>query len=103
MSGPIDFLGDVLLPLARKAGAVSIKDLPGCWELQVDDHWFLAVNAHLESITCSTGANVEPGHAYVEYNGWPAGSVNIFGDGMFAAGEAANLDTFRAACEAYRS
>lgn len=85
-----------LVELALATGATSIKDLPGCWEHDVDGRWWVAVNAHGEPVKCSHGVEVEPFRAYVEFDGWPAGVLTPDG-GEFAAGSEANEDTFIAA------
>jgi hypothetical protein len=93
------FAGIVELAIAK--GAQSIRDLPGCWEMQIDAEWWVAVNGHAETTPCSHGAEVAPYTAYLEYNGWPAGIVNPKG-GIVAAGEAANEGTLLRALEAAR-
>lgn len=80
-------------------GAKSIKDVPGCYEAKVDEHWWIAVNGHAEPAKTSTGVEVPPFAAYIEFNGWPAGVVDPAG-GLLAAGELANETTFRAALKA---
>ena len=32
--------------LAALCGQASLKDVPGCWEHQVDENWLLSLNAH---------------------------------------------------------
>src|SRR5262245_46723537 len=83
--------------LADKDGVAPIHNHKGCWERQVGDWWF-AINPHTRTTKCSKGADVEFGHAYVMYNGWPAGILNPFG-GVIAAGSVANEETFIAALE----
>jgi len=90
---------DEIAQLAIRLGVVPLNARPGCWEFQVDEHWWIAVNGHRESLKCSKGVAVEPFNAYVEFNGWPAGSFNPAG-GIMAAGEAANEDAFIAALRA---
>jgi len=80
--------------LAR--GFKRIRELPGCCEVQVDDHWWIAVNGHPNPSSTSRGTSVPAFSAYVEFNGWPAGLVDAGGSG-FAAGALANPQTFRAA------
>ena len=82
--------------LAGRLGVEGINKFPGCWEHQVDDSWWIAVNTHAEKTTCSTGVDVPAYHAYVMFNGWPAGVISPAG-GVIAAGECANEDTFIAA------
>lgn len=85
--------------LGYALGARDINKIPGCWEVQVDERWRIAVNAHDEELQSLTGARVLPGSVYVEYNGWPAGSFTAAG-GIIAAGEGANEHTLVAALEA---
>jgi hypothetical protein len=89
-------LSEAFLEIANlgfRLGIESINKLPGCWEHQVDQHWWIAVNGHKEPIVCSAGATVLPYSAYVQFNGWPTGLIDPSG-GIFAAGEAANEDNF---------
>ena len=74
-------------------GVKNINKLPACWEFQIDEQWWIAVNAHHEEMKCSTGDPVPSFHAYIKYNGWPAGLIYP-GGGIIAAGECANEDTF---------
>jgi hypothetical protein len=67
-----------------------------CWEEQIDEHWWIAGNGHNYPVECSKGVEVQSFHVYVEFNGWPAGVINPF-DGVLAAGELANEETFIAA------
>ena len=91
--------------LAFKLGVQNIKDLPGCWEHQVDDSWWIAVNGHHEAIRCSdnseTGmaAEVPPYHVYVTYHGWAAGIVGPAG-GIIVGGDGANENRLCAALRA---
>lgn len=50
------------------------------------------------TVTTSGKTEVPAFHCYVEFNGWPAGLLSPY-DGTFAAGEAANEETFIAALE----
>lgn len=60
-------------------GIRNIKDLPGCWEQQIDDVWWVAANGHPEPVKCSEGAEVPPYHMYLVFNGWPAGVIGPYG------------------------
>lgn len=74
----------------------------GCWEHQIDEHWWIALNGHPEKRLMRKLPHMEPlepFHAYVEWNGWPAGIITAFG-GILCAGECANEDTFIAALRA---
>ncbi len=80
-------------------GATNITSLLGCWESQVDEHWWIAINGHDEKVKCSEGAEVPPFAMYVMFNGWPAGIVDA-GGGMIAAGDLANEQRLIAALAA---
>lgn len=82
-----------IIRLAEKLGVKSIKDLPGLWELAIDEHWKIRVNGHKEEIDA-----IPPFHCAVEFNGWPAGLFSPQG-GVIAAGDCANERTFIEACE----
>lgn len=89
----------LLADLARKDGASPLHKHPACWERQIGQEWWIAVNGHNDKIKCSKGAEVPPCNCYVEFNGWPAGLFDPF-DGIIAAGPAANEESFAAALEA---
>lgn len=88
---------------------LALDDAPltkheGCWEHQVDDHWWIAVNGHQEPRLMQKHPTLEPlkpFHAFVEWNGWPAGLMTPTG-GCIAAGACANEETFIAALRAAR-
>ena len=97
----------LMCDLGLKLGVKRINELPGCWEQRVDDQWWFAMNGHNEPMIARSsdgasssgeGVSVPPFHAYVEYNGWPAGMLTPY-DGILAAGEGANEETFAAALE----
>jgi hypothetical protein len=88
-----------VIAVAERQGVKSICDMPGCWEFDAGK-WWVAVNGHKEAVKCSRGAEVPAFHAYVEFNGWPAGLLHPHGEGWLAAGAAANTETFVAAMDA---
>jgi hypothetical protein len=88
-----------MIELTRRLGVVNIKNLPGCWEHQVDAQWHIAVNGQPQTVKASNGAEVPPYTMYVTYNGWPAGLISP-NSGWIAAGAGANEDTFIAALKA---
>lgn len=89
----------VVAELALALGVKSISKLPGCWEYQIDERWWIAANGHRESTVCSKGGPIIPAfYVYVEYNGFPAGLFNAFG-GQLATGIGANERIF---CTAIR-
>lgn len=97
-SGDISAVFAGIGALASQLGVANIRELPGCWEIQIDEQWFIAVNGHKDERRCSKGARVPFAHAYVEYNGWPAGIINPYG-GILAAGDCANEQALIAAIE----
>lgn len=87
----------IVAEYAVALGAKSISALPGCWEKRIDEHWWVAINGHKDDMACSREAPPVPSlHCYIEYDGWPAGLISLQ-DGVIAAGESANEDTFIAA------
>lgn len=84
--------------LAKARGATPIKDK--VWEVKLDSNWWFAVNGFSVEKTVRGDSGVEQRvpafHTFVEFNGWPAGIFNAFG-GSFAAGYAANEESFCAA------
>lgn len=62
------------------------------WQMKIDEHWSVTLNATTETID-----HILPGHFDFSFNGFPAGMVSIMGEGVIAAGAAANIDTL---CEA---
>lgn len=80
-----------IVDLAAALRVTRINQLPGCWEHAIDELWWLALNGHRTPVRCSRGVVVEPFHAYVEWNGWPAGVLSPDG-GLLAAGALANED-----------
>lgn len=84
----------LIADLAVSLGVENIKEkYPDCWEHQIDDYWWIAVNGHKEAKKASMGIEVLPFHCYVEFNGFPAGIFSPFG-GSIVAGKLANEDTF---------
>ena len=99
MNDPICEAFGVLAALGCAVGAERFAGSGECWEHQIDDQWFVAMNTSDAPIDCSHGPKVKPYHAFVEFNGFPAGSINPYG-GIIAAGDAANEDSFIAAMRA---
>ncbi len=98
---------DAIVKMCSRLGVRNISTLDGCWTYKIDDEWWVAVNGQTTPQTAISptdiefnrqGTEVDPFTAYIEYNGWPAGIVDPYG-GTFAAGDAANAETFVAACE----
>jgi hypothetical protein len=88
-----------LCELGLAVGAAPINKFDGCWEHQIDERWWIAMNGHKQERLTSEGDRVLPYSCFIKYNGWPAGILD-FGGGIIAAGEGANENTFIAALEA---
>ena len=88
-----------VVALAERLGVKRINELPGCWELQVDDDWWIACNGHREPMECSRGMKVQPFEVGVYWGDWPAGQFGA-GGGVIASGAAANEETLLAALKA---
>ena len=104
---PISTVFALLCQLWGVLGHPPINQFPGCWELQIDDEWWVAINGHGEARKTATTprGGIEGEHdcppftALLYYNGWPAGVFDPYG-GVCAAGEGANEDTLVAAIRA---
>ena len=81
--------------LALALGVESYNTLPGCWEHQMDEHWFIKINGHKEAID-----GIGPSWMIVWFNGWPAGNVHPVLGGVIAKSKSVNEDTFIAALDA---
>ena len=88
----------LICELHKKDGGPPIAKIPGLWNRKVDKRWEIWINGHMEPQKMDGQITIAPGEVYVEFNGWPAGSFSmIHGDGILAAGAAANYRTFCAA------
>jgi hypothetical protein len=99
---PIETLCAAYCAVVDYALAKRVTNLimrPGVWEDKIDAHWWIAVNPHHETLKTSTGASVQFGELYIEFNGWPAGIITPHG-GPMCAGQIANEDAFIAAVQA---
>lgn len=93
MDKPVTLAFALLADYGNRNGAAPLSKFEACWEKQIDDQWWIAMNGHLEPKKCSHGPEVKPFNCYVEFNGWPAGILDPFG-GIIAAGDCANEDAF---------
>ncbi len=88
-----------IVELCEALGVSNIKELPGCWKHRIDDQWKIWVNGHDRPITIRwpgvirDKVEIPPFHAYIEFEGWPAGLVSPKG-GTMVAGRVAHKDTF---------
>jgi hypothetical protein len=85
--------------LALSLGFRDLNKRDDCWEHQIDANWWVAVNGRKEPTKCSHGLTVHPYQCYIEFNGFPAGIIDPY-DGIIAAGDAANEDSFIEAVKA---
>lgn len=85
--------------LAGALGVKRINEIAGCWEPEPFGGWRVAVNGHAVETKDSRGFAVPAFSLAVWWGDWPAGVIGMDG-GTFAAGEAANEDSFVAAVKA---
>lgn len=93
-------LTEALLALGERDGVVPISELPGLYHRKVDARWEIWVNPHLREMVVpgQPKHTLEPAELYVEFNGWPWGSIDLAtGDAVLGDGEAANLTALIAA------
>ena len=70
---PICELYSLLAEYCLSTGARSVKDVPGCWEHQIDEHWWVAANGQSTRQDCSRLDGV-PAFCFVLFYGdlpWP--------------------------------
>lgn len=96
---PVSVAFGKLADLCIALGQHPLNKHPGCWEHQVDERWWVAMNGHPEPRKNSDGFEVNPFDCVIKYNGWPAGILGPYG-GIIAAGGCANEGTFIEALEA---
>ncbi len=90
---------ECIMALAESLGVRQLSKTHAgqLWTHKVDEQWTFAVNANREPVKTVDGVPVDPFHVYVEFNGWPAAVISPTGDGVFAAGTAANVTAFNVA------
>jgi hypothetical protein len=92
---------ELIFALHKHDGTPGIGRLPGLWHRKIDERWTLWANGQLKPVELRDGFMIQPGDCYIEFNGWPAGSLSLItGEGILAAGTAANMLEF---CAALRS
>ncbi len=75
--------------LGTLRGVASIKDLPGCWEDQVNSDWKFSFNGHAEEIKNADGDSVMPCSVFLKHSKYFAsGVVTPFGGIMLGGREA---------------
>lgn len=77
----------VVVQLADKLGVKKINEIEGCWEVDINEKWSLALNGHREPTKDSHGCEVPPFQMAVTYNGCPAGIIGPHGGFIFSGGE----------------
>ena len=92
----------LILDLHKADKEPVIKDR--IWYRKLDERWEFWVNGNMNTAPVNTvhgvEAEINAGDVYVKFNGWPAGIFSIItGEGVIAAGDAANMDVF---CDALR-
>lgn len=93
----MDRFWTALCKLATIDGAAPLNRLPGCWEKQLDERWWIAANGHKEPKTAD-GFDVPPFSVVVKFNGWPFGVIDPHG-GCIGHGEMANAGALVEAIE----
>lgn len=84
---PICELYSLLAEYCLSTGASSIKDVPGCWEHQINEHWWVAANGHSTPQDCSKSDGVPP-FSFVLFYGdlpWPTVLVGPY-QGLLVGG-----------------
>lgn len=85
---------DAILTWCEVSGDHPLKQKVWHWQF---GEWEVIVNAKLEVVGHTTiqghDVLIKPGHFKFEYNGFPAGDLDLNGNGWFAAGSQANLET----------
>lgn len=92
--GPISELYSLLVDYCLSTGSSSIKDLPGCWEHAVGEHWWCAANGHQQPISCSRDYAVPPFHfaLFRERSAWPTAIVGPYAGAIIGADNAQAIE-----------
>ncbi len=85
---------------AAVQGGTPISRHEACFEGQVNDAWWFALNGHHEPKVCGRGVTVDPFTCYVEFNHWPAGHLDAGGGYLLAhASEDAFIEALQSRME----
>lgn len=91
-----------IINLTQALGIKNLAALPDAWQYKLDDQWHIAINAQDHNVAIAppgaASVTIPPYHFAVWFNGRPAALFSPSG-GQFAAGEAANEETFCQAVE----
>lgn len=87
-------IAELLVEYAIAQGATPEIMCNSIWTSEVDKHWTIKCNGTMEEME-----NIPALSWYIMFNGWPAGSLSLLGDGVLCAGEAGNEENLRAAIE----
>lgn len=87
-------IAELLLEYALSLGVTPDLIKKGIWENEIDKHWKVKLNGQTEKVE-----NVPGLSWYIEFNGWPAGIMNVLGEGVLCAGAAGNEENLRSAIE----
>ena len=83
----------------------NINELPGVYQLRIDERWHLAINGKESEIEVelekSMPVKIPPYNFCVWHNGWLAGLFDPINGGFFAAGDVVNEEEFCRAIEEY--
>ena len=86
MSSETRPMSEAMLAIANLAIALNahpVNQYEGCWEYQIDDDWWVALNGHKEPCFNETSGGMVPGFsASIQFNGCPAGIIDPFGGCM---------------------
>ena len=94
----------LVMDLAIDRGHTAISGLFGCLEMEIDDHWVVAVNGHdsetpYRPVGWEGNCMVPPFGMAIWYQSWPAGIVTMTG-GTIGFGGTVNEDLFIEAVKA---
>lgn len=67
-------LFSLVVQIAYDSGERNLKEShkDRCWEKDIGNGWFVAINANDHNVECSRGGSIPPYSCYGEHNGMPA-------------------------------